>query len=129
MWNWLTGYDEENAQRAAAADAEIKRINAAKVASGYYNQAQAEAIARNAETDAYLDSIAAQTAIEESFDEGWQEGRENVSNAISGTLNRILADPLRAIIGGLPWWLWLAAGLAAFAYFGGFRWIKKALAR
>ena len=128
LLSWISGYDESGAAKAAAADVERKRLAQIDVERGYLNPEVYAQYQRDYETDAFLDSIAAQNVIEESFDEGWQEGRQNVSNAISGTLNRIIADPLRAIIGGLPWWLWLAAGLAVFGYFGGFRWLKKQLA-
>ncbi len=126
--DWLTGYDAANAARAAQADAELRRLNQAKIDSGYYTPEQVAATRRNYEADAYLDDTAARNAIDESFDQGWQEGRQNVSNTIKGALNRIVADPLRAVIGGLPWWLWLAAGLAVFGYFGGFAWLKRKLA-
>lgn len=45
--------------------------------------------------------------INQSFDEGWQEGQNNVSGFIKGTLNRIIADPFKAIVFGLPWWVWV----------------------
>jgi len=102
--SWISGYDEDNAARAAAADAELRRLNQDRYGRDYVN------------ADDYLGQEAALGAIEESFDEGWQEGQQNVSGFIGGTIKRIVADPLRAVIGGLPWWLW-ALALAALAFY------------
>lgn len=126
--DWLTGYDAENAARGARADAELNRMaqeDYLTPGGRYYSEENAAAVRRNYETDAYLNDAQAHEAIDQAFDEGWQEGRQNVSNTITGALNRIIADPLRAIIGGLPWWLWLAAALFVFGYFGGFGWLKR----
>ncbi len=123
--NWITGHDAENQARGDAAAAELTRLKDEKIASGYYTAEQAIQIQKNYETDAYLNEEEAQEAIGEAFDEGWEEGRQNVSNAISGTLNKVVGGPLRAILGGIPWWLWLAAILGVVGYFGGFAWLKK----
>ena len=109
--DWITGYDSENAAKGAAADAKLQQMNADAVASGRYSQATADQIQLDFQNQFNTDPSTINTA----FDEGWQEGRQNVSDAIKGTLNRIVADPLRAVIGGLPWWLWaLALGALAF---------------
>lgn len=114
--SWLFT-DKENAARGAAADAELRRIKDERIASGYYSPEQVTAIQRSYETDAYLNEAQAQQAINGAFWEGWNDGRKNVSNAITGTLNRVVADPLRAIVGGIPWWLWLVALGALVWYF------------
>jgi len=112
LLTWLTGYDSENAQRAAEADARLRQLNADAAASGRYDQRTVDQITADYATqfDTNPDTIGT------AFDEGWQEGRQNVSGFISGAINRIVADPLRAVIGGLPWWLWLLA-LGALAFY------------
>lgn len=65
--------------------------------------------------------------VKESFDQGWTAGLDNISTGIKSTLNRIIGDPLSAVLGGLPWWLWAAGVIALFTYFGGFAWLKAKL--
>ena len=122
--SWLF-QDKENAARGAAADAELRRIKDERIASGYWTPEQIEAVNRSYETDAFLNDDQAQAAIGEAFAEGWQDGRRNVSATISGTLNRIVFDPVRAVVGGVPWWLWLVGLAFALWYFGLWRGLSK----
>lgn len=112
LWTWFPGYDSDNAARGDAATATLQQLNADAAASGRYDQATVDQIARDYGTQFNTDP----STIGDAFDEGWQEGRQNVSGFISGAINRIVADPLRAVIGGLPWWLW-ALGLAALGFY------------
>lgn len=114
LWDWITGYDAENAARAAAADAELRRMadeTYIRPGGRRYTPEHAERVAANYETDAFLGEDAARAAIGDAFDEGWEEGRENVSGFIAGAANKVVGGPLRAILGGIPWWVWLAAGI------------------
>lgn len=131
LWNSLRtmvlGVDLEAEQaKGDALDAGISQYQREQRDKNVWTQEQYEAAVRNQEQGATGDVVA---QVKESFDQGWEEGRENVSSGIKGTLNRIIADPLRAVIGGLPWWLWAAALIGAFAYFGGLPWLKKQLAK
>jgi hypothetical protein len=110
--SWFSGYDSDNAARGDAADARLRQINADAAASGRYDQATIDQIERYYGTQFNTDP----STIGDAFDEGWQEGRQNVSGFITATINKIVADPLRAVIGGLPWWLW-ALGLAALGFY------------
>lgn len=59
------------------------------------------------------------------FEEGWQDGEQTISNAvqatvetITGTAQSIVTSPIRGLIRGIPWWLWLGGGIALLAYSG-----------
>lgn len=109
--DWLTGYDSENAARADAATAKRQQLNADALASGRYDAVTYAQIQRDYQEQFDTNPDTIDTA----FQEGWAEGRGNVSGFISGAIDKIVADPLRAVIGGLPWWLWIAAlGLLGF---------------
>jgi len=121
--SWISGYDSDNAARGNAAEAESRRINDDKAAWGAvdevlyggtsdYGAAWNAQVTKDYQTQLNTDP----STIDDAFEEGWSEGRQNVSRFISATINRILADPLRAVIGGLPWWLW-ALGLAALTFY------------
>ena len=103
----------------------MRRIKDERIASGYWTPEQIEAVNRSYETDAFLNDDQAQAAIGEAFAESWQDGRRNVSATISGTLNRIVFDPVRAVVGGVPWWLWLVGLAFALWYFGLWRGLSK----
>ena len=110
--DWLTGYDSENAARAAEADAKLRALNE-RQATAYGEQWKAQ-VDRNYATQEAIGEDAQRRQIDEAFDEGWAEGRDNVSRGIKGTLN-LLVEPLRAVLAGIPWWLWLLAlGFLAF---------------
>ena len=123
--NWLTGYDEENAQRGAAAAAERERIRQNEIAAGKFDPDALRRMQQDYASEVPFGVAAQEASIDEAFDEGWQEGRQNISSTIKNTLNRIVADPLRAVIGGLPWWLWVGGALALFGWLGGFGWVAK----
>ncbi len=111
LLTWLSGYDSENAARADAASAKVQQLNADAAASGRYDEATYAQIQR----DYQIQFDTSPDTISTEFDAGWVEGRQNVSGFITGALNRIVADPLRAVIAGLPWWLWvLALGALTF---------------
>lgn len=112
LLTWLSGYDAENAARGDAAGAALQQLNTDARARGRYDDATWAQIQRDYETEFDTDPDTINTA----FDEGWSEGSSNVSSWIKGTLNRIVADPLRAVIAGLPWWLW-GIGLAVAAFY------------
>lgn len=120
--------DPENDARGAAAAAQLEQIKNDRIASGYYNAAQAAQVQQSWETDAYLTPAQADAALNDAFDEGWQEGQQNVSTFIGGTLNKVVGSPLKAILGGIPWWVWLALIVGLFFYLGGFTFLRKRFA-
>jgi hypothetical protein len=92
-----------------------------------YEQAEAN---DQAPTSAYNQDV--KGSVNQAFGEGWTEGRQNVSSGIKGFLNgvlRVVVEPLRAILGGIPWWLWIAAIAGVFLYFGGWKLVRKQLAK
>lgn len=121
LLTWLSGYDSENAARADAAEARSRQINDDKAAWGLVDEAlfgqsdYGAAWAAKVNQDYATQFDTSPDTIHTAFDEGLTEGRKNVSAFIKDALNRIVADPLRAVIAGLPWWLWvLALGALAF---------------
>lgn len=98
LLSWISGYDTENADRAAAADAELRRLNQARYGVPYVNR------------DDYLDKAGAERAIGEAFDEGWQDGQRNVSGFV-GRIFGVVGDVLKAVLFGIPFWVWLLAAL------------------
>lgn len=131
LWNTLRtavlGVDLEAEQaKGEALDAGISQYQREQRDNAAWSQQQYDAAALHQAEGATGDVVA---QVSESFDQGWTEGRQNISSGISGALNRIIADPLRAVIGGFPWWLWAGGVLALFFYFGGFGWLKKRLVK
>lgn len=117
LLSYITGYDEENAARAAEADRQLREMNRTRYGVDYVNQ------------DDYLSPEDSRAAISESFDEGWRDGRQNVSNFVASAFN-ILGDVLKAVILGIPFWVWLIVLGFFFYQMGGFTWLKmKAAAK
>lgn len=117
LLSWLSGYDTENADRAAAADAENRRLTAMRTAQGAYTPLEIERSQANWGTDEYLDRAGVDRALGESFDEGWREGRQNVSGFVGGIF-RVVGDVLKAVLFGIPLWVWLLAALFLAWRFG-----------
>jgi hypothetical protein len=115
--SWLsifTGYDEENAARAEAAQAQLKAMGGAN--NDYF-------------TDFNQVTVADQTkAQEDSFN---ADVRANADTIIGAPL-RFVGRVLGAVLLGIPLWVWLVAGGFAFFYLGGGpvlkKWFKKQFA-
>lgn len=126
MWllNKLTGYDEENAKRAAATDNGTYTSADGRTALATsawqqnqrdrglwteweYQQAQANLNSANASsTDA---------AIETTFVDSVKENADAMAGGVKGALNGVAGTLWKAF----PWWLWLVAAAALFIYLGG----------
>lgn len=114
--DWLTGYDAANAQRAAAADAELRRLNQQKIDAGVYGPAVADQIAANyAAQDAQggfsLDSQ--RNSIDQAFADGINDGRANTNSFLWGLVSQILKS--------VPSVFWVALAVFLFWKFGGFK--------
>lgn len=108
LLSWISGYDTENADRAAAADAELRALNERRaVTLGADWKAKVDA---NYATDAYLDQAGAERAIGEAFDEGWKDGQRNVSGFIGKSFG-VVGDVFKSILFGIPIWVWVLGGL------------------
>lgn len=120
LWNWIktqaTGVDEDaEMERArqleAAADAQAQ-ISAAKYGDEWlvaYN-------AHDAGDDVYLNG----SEYNQGFEEGWEEGKQNITSTVRGGF-RVVGDGLSSVLTGIPWWIWAAGLLALLAYLGAFR--------
>ena len=101
---WLYG-DEENAQRAAEADAKLRELNQARYGVPYVNQ------------DEWVPPWEQEKQISAAFDEGWNDGKKNVSGAIGGFF-KVVGDTLSSVLLGIPAWVWLIAAAALWVYLG-----------
>ena len=121
--DWFTGYDAENARRAAEADAKLRELNQAKIDSGYYSPAQADAIRRDYETQDPFGETAQRNAIGDAFDQGWQEGKDSFKDSVNSTI----FGGLKELFTTIPASVWFIGFAVAFFYFGGWDWIRKKL--
>ena len=105
LLSWISSYDGDNADAAAAADAKLRELNEQR-----YSGAQLEQVRRNYATQEAIGRDAQERQIGEAFDEGWDDGRKNVSGFI-GKIFGVVADVLKSVLFGIPFWVWLLAGL------------------
>ena len=119
--------DDENAQRAAEADARLRVLSderakelgeswKAEVDRNYATQATFGVDAQNAEVDA-------------AFDEGWQDGKRNVTGFV-GNIFKVAGDVLGSVLLGIPFWAWILAAVGVWGWLGfpGLSQLKKKLA-
>lgn len=101
LLSWITGFDKENAQRAAEADAKLRELNQARYGVDYVNR------------DDYVSIQTAEQQIGGAFVEGWQDGRNNIRTGIGATINGLFKNTF----GLIPWQIWLLAAAAGVVYF------------
>ena len=104
LLDWWTGTDKE-IERGKALDSNVDAYQKKQLAAGAWSQDQYVQAQKNLYADG-PDTYSAQ--VSGGFEEGWADGRKNVSGAIKGTINTVIGEPLRAILGGIPWWVWVA---------------------
>ena len=118
--------DDENAARAAAADTTLRAMNEeraktlgadwkAKVDRNYGTQSTFGVEAQNAEIDS-------------AFDEGWNDGKKNVTGFVGGIF-KVVGDVLGSVLLGIPAWVWAVAAIGLWGWLGfpGLSRIKKSL--
>lgn len=103
--DWLTGYDAENAARAAEADRELRALNQDRYGVPYVN------------ADDYQGDAAARDSIDQAFVSGLDDGRQNTNNFLWGALGQIFKS--------VPTVVWIGLAVAVFAWMGGFTWLAK----
>lgn len=126
--DWLTGYDAENAQRAAAADAKLSELNKADYQTPggkYYSAANAAAVTKDYATQATFGADAQRTEIDQAFTDTLDSQAKSI---IGGPLGIAWAT-IKSILGAIPWWIWAAAGLALFVWLGGITLLRGSLAK
>lgn len=106
--DWLTGFDSENATRAAEADSKLQALNAETYGPFYTPK----------DTQSYGVENQRAEIDDTFFEEATRFPRWSVA-AVSRYLKEILKLA--------PWWLWVGAGVALFAWLGGFTWLRGAL--
>jgi len=137
LWNWITtqatGVDPAAEQaRSNAADAANAKLNQQLLDQGtwtqtQYDQANADMAAGNASTG--TDNVAG--AINAEAAAGLQEGLNNVLTAPGKAVGAIgggLTTALWGILKNIPWWVYLAAGVALFVWMGGLALLRGRLA-
>lgn len=128
LWSWLTGYDEQNAEAAAAADARIQEINAR---NQYYQTPENQNIlAQNRETEL--------TDLGGGYDVASESGAidKEFSKTLDSRAQSLIGGPLEgarkvvaAILKAVPWWVWLGLAVGLFAWLGGFVLLRGVLAK
>jgi hypothetical protein len=118
----LFGADDLQAD-GDAADEKLRAMNARDYGEGghIYNLIQdqsgtaaadkAHGIVLDNLTKSQTGNVSEQLGV--AFDEGWEEGKGNVSGFIGKTFG-VVGDVLTSVLKGIPWWVW---GIALL-YFG-----------
>ncbi len=133
--DWLTGYDAENAERAAAADLRLQNMNAVDYAPGGSIYERAASERGTAYADDLLDRVQLdfdsqssfnpddqRAEIDTAFVEGAAEGLKSAQDKFKGWLSSIGLG----VLGFIPWWVWLLAlGFLWFKYLGGSKTLRR----
>lgn len=113
--DWITGYDSANAQRAAAADAELRTLNTQRAQT--LGEEWAALVEQDYARQEPIDEASQRAAIDQAFNQGIEEGRSNITSFITGAFN-FVGKTLAAVIAGIPLWVWLLAGVGLWIYLG-----------
>lgn len=136
MLSWLTGYDEENAARAAATEAgTYTRAGDGKAAMataawqqnqrdrGVWTEWEYQQSQRNMQ--ASYDAGVTPESIDATFVESVKDNANLLAGGVKGALNAVGGTVWKAI----PWWVWLVAGVALFIQLGGAEVIRGRIKR
>jgi hypothetical protein len=126
LLSWIYG-DDENAQRAAEADAKLRELNEADAAR--YGDAWKSQVYRNYQNQVTFNPAEQEQQIDDAFAEGWNDGKKNVTGFVSGAF-KVVRDVLSSVLLGIPFWVWAAAGVFVWGYLGfpGLKALKKKFA-
>lgn len=110
--DWLTGFDADNAQAAAEADAKLQALNAQTYGPAY--------------TPKDTQSYGVQTQRDE-IDQAFNDELDARAGSIIGRPLRILGNVLKSTLFAIPVWVWLTAGVILFFYLGGGPWLRRVI--
>jgi len=117
--DWLTGFDAENAESAAAADAKLRAMNQARIDEGFYTPVQAAQIKKNYETQFAFGVDAQRADIDKTFTDAVKDNTRG--------FNKGIWDIIKTLLSAVPLSVWIIAGLVVFFMFGGLAQLKKLL--
>lgn len=124
LLSWITGYDEENAARAAATDQGTYRSADGRVAeatSSWQQRMRDEGIWSEAEYLRATEDVAAANydaqpeRIDETFTTAVKDNAASMASGVKSGLNAVAGTVWSAI----PWWLIIVGLVALFIYLGG----------
>jgi len=136
LWNWVvtqaTGVDPAAEQaRSNAADAATAQLDQQNLESGTWTQAQYDQAIQNIGTGNTATGAGdAMGSINSEAEAGLAEGLNNVLTApgkLVGAVGSGASTLLWGIIKAIPWWIYLAAGVALFIWMGGLELIQGRL--
>ena len=122
--DWLTGYDQANADAAANADAQLHAAAIADYATPggkYYSAANAAAVAADYASQAPMGVVSQQAAIDTVF----TDSLASTAGGIVGTPTGIFWSEVKSLLSAIPWWVWIGAASGVFFWLGGFDWLTR----
>lgn len=125
LLSYLYG-DDENAQRAAEADARLRILNDERAKE--LGESWKAEVDRNYATQGTFGVDAQNKEIDAAFDEGWQDGKRNVTGFV-GNIFKVAGDVLGSVLLGIPFWAWILAAVGVWGWLGfpGLSQLKKKL--
>ena len=131
LTDWWYGTDQLQ-KESADLDAQLQKMNEEAKAKGTIDQATYDATVAHLATQ-IKDTQNIPAGVDQAFVDGALEGYQSdlaVLNSIPKYAGKVSGDVLHAIttgvgsglgsiVGGIPFWLWIAGGVALFVYLGG----------
>lgn len=121
---WLYG-DTANADAAAQADAQLRELNQKKYGSSGMIQ---DTLSGTDGVDVWVPPGEQEKQVNAAFQEGLNDGANNVTGFVSGAFN-FIGKALGAVLLGIPIWVWLIAGAGVFFYLGGGVWLRRKITK
>jgi len=116
---------DEEQRRQDDLYAKLAELNRKALEDGKYTPEEFRTAEQN-RVDSYIPDVGGE--VERAFDEGLQEGIDNEQRILKGTVNTLVGAPLRAVLGGIPGWVWIVAAAGLFFWIGGFKMLRGKLA-
>ena len=127
LLDWIYGTDALQKQSDTLTK-QTMALNQSRVDSGVYDPSYMtiynQHLTQNTPDTLGSDAVSVHDQITSEFNAGLAQGANNVSSGISGFFNAIVA-PIKAVLKGLPWWIWVAGLLVLFLWLGGGKWLER----